>query len=153
MELILWRHAEAEELRPGIDDDKRRLTGRGEKQAQKMAKWLRRQLPGKTRILVSPAQRTRQTADALKLDYEIEPRTGTSASPADLLAAAGWPDSEGAVLLVGHQPTLGQVAAFLMTGKAMGWPVKKGAVWWLSEQVRNGKTQVVMRGTFNPDML
>lgn len=153
MELILWRHAEAEDIRHGISDGQRRLTARGEKQAKKMAKWLRPQLPANTRILVSPAQRTLQTADALKLDYQIEPMLGTGAAPADLLVAAGWPEGAGAALLVGHQPTLGQVAALLMTDKTLDWPVKKGAVCWLSGQVRNGKAQVVMRGTFNPDML
>ena len=153
MELILWRHAEAEDIHPGISDDQRRLTARGEKQAGKMAQWLRRQLPGKTRILVSPAQRTIQTASALKLNFRIEPEIGTSAAPADLLGAAGWPDGEDTVLLVGHQPTLGQVAALLMTGTKMNWAVKKGAVWWLSGRVQNGKVQTVMRVIFNPDML
>ena len=153
MELILWRHAEAEDTHPGISDHERRLTPHGEKQAKEMAKWLRQQLPEQTRILVSPAQRTIQTADALKLNYIVEPRIGTSAAPADLLAAAGWPDGEDAVLLVGHQPTLGQVAASLMTDQKMEWSVKKGAVWWLSGRVRAGKLQTVIRRVFNPDML
>ncbi len=153
MELILWRHAEAEDTYPGINDTERRLTPHGEKQAKEMAKWLRQQLPEQTRILVSPAQRTIQTADALKLNYTVEPRIGTSAAPAELLAAAGWPDGEDAVLLVGHQPTLGQVAASLMTDQKMEWSVKKGAVWWLSGRVRAGKLQTVIRRVFNPDML
>ena len=153
MELILWRHAEAEDTYSGINDTERRLTPHGEKQAREMAKWLRQQLPEQTRILVSPAQRTIQTADALKLTYTVEPRIGTSAAPAHLLAAAGWPDGEDAVLLVGHQPTLGQVAASLMTGVEMEWSVKKGAVWWLSGRVRAGKLQTVIRRVFNPDML
>ena len=59
MELILWRHAEAED---GIPDAKRPLTERGQKQARKMAKWLRKRLPEDTRIIVSPALRCRQTA-------------------------------------------------------------------------------------------
>ncbi len=153
MELILWRHAEAEDTHPGISDHERRLTPHGEKQARKMATWLREQLPEKTRILVSPAQRTIQTANALKLNYKIEPAIGTSAAPTDLLGAAGWPDGEDAVLLVGHQPTLGQVAAALMTGAEMDWSVKKGAVWWLSGRIRIGKPQTVIRRVFNPDML
>ena len=153
MELILWRHAEAEDIHPGISDYQRRLTPHGEKQAREMAAWLRQQLPEKTRILVSPAQRTIQTANALKLDYRIEPAIGTSAAPDDLLGAASWPDGEDAVLLVGHQPTLGQVAASLMTGTEMDWSVKKGAVWWLSGRVRTGKPQTIIRRVFNPDML
>ena len=45
MDLILWRHAEAEDWTEGCDDLQRSLTGRGEKQAKRMAAWLDRQLP------------------------------------------------------------------------------------------------------------
>ena len=45
MDLILWRHAEAEEAQDGGDDLARPLTPRGEKQAARMAAWLDRQLP------------------------------------------------------------------------------------------------------------
>jgi phosphohistidine phosphatase len=76
MELILWRHAEAEEGDAGLPDGKRRLTARGEKQAKKVALWLQRNLPRKRTVLVSPAERTQQTAHALELPYEIEPRAG-----------------------------------------------------------------------------
>ena len=73
MDLILWRHAEARDLAeeaPTAEADLARpLTPRGEKQAQRMAEWLNRFLPDSTRILVSPALRTRQTADALGRKY------------------------------------------------------------------------------------
>ena len=151
MELILWRHTEAEDTYPGISDQERRLTPHGEKQAKKMAAWLCQKLPEKTRILVSPAQRTIQTANALTLNYKIEPAIGTSAAPNDLLDAAGWPDGEEAVLLVGHQPTLGQAAALLMTGVGMDWAVKKGAVWWFSGRAPTGRTQTILRSVRNPD--
>ena len=69
MDLILWRHAEAEEaLQTDLDaqfDLARKLTPRGEKQAARMAEWLDRQLPGSARIVVSPARRCEQTALAL----------------------------------------------------------------------------------------
>jgi phosphohistidine phosphatase len=65
MDLILWRHAEAQEWTQGCDDMARRLTVRGEKQAKRMAGWLDRQLPHNTRILVSPAIRSEQTVGAL----------------------------------------------------------------------------------------
>ena len=65
MDLILWRHAEAEEGGVGMDDLQRALTPRGEKQAVRMAAWLVRQLPEGLRVLCSPARRTEQTAQAL----------------------------------------------------------------------------------------
>lgn len=153
MDLILWRHAEAEDGGPDIPDAKRRLTARGDKQAHDMAKWLRPRLPKKTRILVSPATRTQQTAHALALPCEVETRIAVGADAADLISAADWPTHAGAVLLVGHQPTLGQLAAFLMTGQEADWSIKKGAIWWFSKRNRDGDDQTLLRAMMNPEML
>ncbi len=150
MDLILWRHAEAEEGAGGLPDAARQLTARGRRQAQRMARWLLRRLPDGHRILVSPAVRTLQTADALGLAYEIEAAVGTSADVDDLLAAAGWPEARGTIVVVGHQPTLGQVAARLLGAPDAAWSVRKGAVWWLSRRKReNGQT--VLRAVVDPD--
>ena len=111
MDLILWRHAEAE---PGEPDLGRRLTSKGLKQAERVAAWLETRLPDTTRILVSPADRTQQTALALGRKFRTVDEIAPGASVASLLAAAGWPDAREAVLVVGHQPTLGQVAATLL---------------------------------------
>ena len=153
MDLILWRHAEAEEGGAGLPDTKRRLTVRGEKQAHDMAKWLRPRLPKKTRILVSPAVRTQQTAHALALPFEVEPKIAVAADTADLIAAANWLEQSGATLLVGHQPTLGRLAALLLSSAEADWSVKKGAVWWLSKRSRDGRDQTVLRAVMNPEML
>ncbi len=150
MDLILWRHAEAED---GVPDAARRLTKKGEKQAKQMAAWLAPRLPAGTRILVSPAVRTQQTARALTDEFETVRDVGTGANPVSLLTAAGWPDAGRAVLVVGHQPTLGEVAAFLLAGQASPWSVKKGAVWWLSNRVRQGDAQTVLRCVMAPDLL
>ena len=111
MDLILWRHAEAED---GVPDMARALTPRGEKQAAQMARWLREHLPKDTRVLVSPATRAQQTARALTSQFETERAIAPGASFASLLAKTGWPEAKGAVLVVGHQPTLGEVAAMLI---------------------------------------
>ena len=153
MDLILWRHAEAEEGDGILSDDKRRLTARGEKQARQIARWLRPHLPRKRKILVSPAERTQQTAHALDLPYEIEPRLGTGASAMDVLAAAGWPDQNGAVLVIGHQPTLGRVAALLLGGTEADWSIKKGGLWWFSARLRGDQAQTVLRAVVNPDLV
>lgn len=153
MDLILWRHAEAEDGAPTLSDEKRRLTARGEKQAYDMAKWLRQRLPKKPKILVSPAVRTQQTAHTLALPFEIEPRIAVGAAAADLIAASGWPDHSGTVLLVGHQPTLGQLAAYLLAGAEADWSVKKGGVWWFSRRKREEESQTILRAVINPDLL
>jgi phosphohistidine phosphatase len=153
MDLILWRHAEAEEGTAKLPDAKRRLTERGEKQARQMARWLLEHKPKNLRILVSPTQRTQMTAHALGLPFELEPKVGPGADAADLLAAAGWADHGGAVLVVGHQPTLGRVAALLLGGEEADWTIKKGAVWWFSNRTREGETQTVLRGVVGPELL
>lgn len=150
MELILWRHAEAED---GLPDISRALTAKGKRQAEKMAIFLRTRLPHNTRILVSPAKRAQQTAQALTKNFITGPGIAPGASPQALLKAAGWPEGEGCTLIVGHQPALGEVAALLMTGKPECWSVRKGAVWWLSRREREEDNQTALRLVIAPDHL
>jgi phosphohistidine phosphatase len=129
--LILWRHCEAA---PGVPDDARPLTPRGVAQSQAMANWLLRQRAARGRILVSPAVRAQQTAQALSRDIETTEDVGTAGSVDTLLAAAGWPDAERDVLVVGHQPTLGRVASLLLDGDAQERFVAPGAILWLASR-------------------
>jgi phosphohistidine phosphatase len=153
MDLILWRHAEAVEHASSLDDLERPLTSRGERQAARMAAWLNQHLPATTRVLVSPARRTQQTALALERKFRCVPAIAPDAPVAALLEAARWPDAKEPVLVIGHQPTLGMVAAHLLCGAEQPWSVKKGAVWWLRSRERDGDGQVVLvtvRGPENP---
>ena len=150
MDLLLWRHAEAED---GEDDLKRRLTERGQKQARTMAAWIRAHQPKDLRIIVSPAVRTQQTAEALKLPFETQRKIGPEACVSELIAASGWPQASGSVLLVGHQPSLGRLAALLLAGHETEWSIKKGALWWLSNRVRRGDTQTVLRAVLPVELL
>jgi phosphohistidine phosphatase len=150
MELILWRHAEAED---GTPDSARKLTPHGVKQAQAVAEWLTPRLPKTTRIIVSPTKRTRQTADALTAKFEIIEDLGPGASAKTVLAVAKWPDAKGTVVVVGHQPTLGEAAALILSGKAGEWNMKKGAVWWFSYKEKDGSAVVNLRASISPDML
>ena len=116
MDLILWRHAEAEDADVGADDLARALTPKGERQAERMAEWLNRRLAHSTRALVSPALRCQQTAKALGRKFRTVEAIGPGASAEALLVAAGWPDASEPVLVVGHQPTLGLAASLLLIG-------------------------------------
>jgi phosphohistidine phosphatase len=111
MDLILWRHADAE---PGEPDLERPLTAKGVRQAERMAAWLDGRLPDGCRILVSPAERAQQTARALGRKYKTVPELGPGATAAAVLAAAGWPDAREPRLIVAHQPTRGATAALLL---------------------------------------
>jgi phosphohistidine phosphatase len=153
MDLILWRHAEAQEWVEGCDDLARTLTLRGEKQATRMSGWLDRQLPAGVRILASPARRTVQTADALGRKYKIRPELAPDASVAQLLELVQWPDAKGVVLVIGHQPTLGQTIARLLNLNESECSVKKGAVWWLRNRQREDKSQTVVVTVQAPELL
>ncbi|HEX2010126.1 MAG TPA: histidine phosphatase family protein [Roseateles sp.] len=131
MDLLLWRHADAAPARVGEDDDERALTAKGERQARRMARWLAAALPADARILVSPARRAQQTARALGRPFDTCVALAAEADAEDLLAAAGWPMAARSVLVVGHQPMLGEAAALLLAGQRRPWAIKKGALWWL----------------------
>lgn len=150
MDLILWRHAEAEE---GMPDLERKLTKRGVEESQRVADWLVPHLPRNVRILVSPATRTQQTGATLKLPFETLEALAPGASVADILNAAGWPSIKGTVIVVGHQPVLGQVAAWLLSDVEADWSVKKGALWWLSNRMRESEHQILLRMVISPEFL
>lgn len=153
MDLILWRHAEAHVLREGQDDLERALTPKGERQAQRMADWLNQRLAHSTRILTSPAVRTRQTVKALDKASKVVPALAPDAPPEAIVQAVRWPEANEPVLVVGHQPTLGLVASLLLTGTAQPWAIKKGAVWWLRHRERECVVQVVLQAVQSPDCL
>lgn len=134
MELILWRHADAELAAAGQSDESRALTEKGQKQARKMAEWLNRNLPEDCTILSSPADRTVQTVEALGRKFKTSPSLATDTNPDEVLRAVGWPGNSKLVLVVGHQPTLGQVAALLLTGRRQDWTMRKGSICWIEKR-------------------
>jgi phosphohistidine phosphatase len=148
MDLILWRHAEAVD---GTPDHARELTAKGIKQAGKVAAFLHQHLPDDHRILVSPAIRTQQTVAVLTNHFTLAPTIAPGASAHAVLQAARWPDAGGTVLVVGHQPTLGEVAAQLLGCEGSSLSIKKGSLWWFSR--REGSEQVTLRLVITPDFL
>jgi phosphohistidine phosphatase len=122
-----------------------------------VAAWLHAHLPESARILVSPARRAQQTAQALA---DLAPRKlktsdalAPGASAEDVLGAAGWPEGRSTIVVVGHQPTLGWVASRVLTGAETDWPIKKGGVWWFSSRDRDGIDQTLVRAVISPDTL
>ena len=153
LDLVLWRHAEAIDLELVGDDMLRTLTPRGEKQAHRMGAWLDRQLPASTKIFASPALRADQTAQALERKYKTNAGLAPLAGVDDLLNLAHWTTGSGCVLVVGHQPTLGQTVARLL-GIADGeCSIKKGAVWWLRMRERDASTEVTVLAVLSADLV
>ena len=130
MQLILWRHAQAEE---GDSDLARPLTAKGHKQARKMARFLQGKLSGSYHVWTSEAERSRQTAAYLQHPAKVQAALNPDAAAqqvAEWLCAIA---SDETVVIVGHQPWLGDLCAWLLTQTWQNnvyWSVKKGAVWW-----------------------
>jgi phosphohistidine phosphatase len=150
MELILWRHAEAA---PGDPDAARPLTDRGRGDAERMACWLGARLPRELRMLVSPARRAQETARALGRPFETAEPLAPGAGAAALIGAAGWPDAQRPVLVVGHQPTLGDAAARLLEGGHAATHMGPGAVWWLRSRPGKGRTRALLMLVLEPEIL
>ncbi len=164
MELILWRHAEAEdeaERGPSSEwesgsaaaDMHRCLTARGHKQAARMAGWLDTKLIDTARILVSPAMRCEQTVIPLGRKYKLCPELAPSASAEDLLTLLQWPTHKMPVLVVGHQPMLAQVVTRLLGFGSAEMVFRKGSVWWLRSRERDGVPQTVVVTVQSPEFL
>jgi phosphohistidine phosphatase len=158
MDLILWRHADAEVAAEGEDDLSRQLTVKGEKQAVRMAAWLDRHLPEGARILVSPARRTEQTAKALNRKYKLRDELVPDSSAEEVLSLIKWdpengPQGKGPILIVGHQPYLGEIAAKLLGMQEHSCAIRKGAVWWLRSRVREEYSEILLLNVINPDFI
>jgi phosphohistidine phosphatase len=153
VDLILWRHAEAHEREGDQNDLERGLTAKGERQAKRMAEWLNRHLSASTRVLVSPALRAQQTAHAMSRRFRTVTTIGPQADPDALLIAARWPHASESVLLVGHQPALGHVAAKALAGVETSWSIKKSAVWWLRRRDRDSQGETLLLAVLSPDLL
>jgi phosphohistidine phosphatase len=158
MDLILWRHAEAENAPEGGDDLSRPLTSKGERQAMRMAAWLDRHLPEGTRVLVSPSRRTQQTVAPLGRKFKLRDELTPEASLEDIFTLLKWhpetgPQLKGPVLLVGHQPYLGNIVSQLLGMNEDACAVRKGAVWWLRTRVRDGQVQTVLLTVACPELI
>lgn len=153
MDLVLWRHAEAE---AGEPDEGRKLTAKGEKQARRIAEWLHNRLPDSARIYSSPARRAQQTAAALAEAAHRKVKTLDALAPGatadEVLEAIGWNGGKGLLVIVGHQPTLGRVASRILHGRDDDWTIKKGGVVWISHREAADGAEPVVRAAISPDL-
>ena len=139
MNLYLLRHgiAAAKDDPAFTSDSERPLTKKGTKKFRKAARGIERLGITLDVILSSPLVRARQTADivAAALDKEsyVEeiPALAPDSSPEQLLSELSGVEGKEHVMLVGHEPFLGKLAAFLVSGKNNSdtvIPLKKGGI-------------------------
>ena len=153
MDLILWRHAEAEVAAPDQDDMLRPLTAKGHKQAARMGEWLDAHLPSRCRVLCSPALRTVQTGERLRRKFKTHHALAPDQPTQELIAATGWPSDRESVLVIGHQPTLGRVMSLLITGQEQGWTLRKAAVCWIAQKAADEDKKNYIRLLLGPDLV
>jgi phosphohistidine phosphatase len=154
MDLILWRHAEAEpHVAEGDEagDLKRALTPKGKRHAARVGAWLHRQLPDDVRVLSSPAKRCVQTVEALGRNYKLVESLAPDSTPDAIIEACGWPDQRQPVLVVGHQPLLGQVASMVLCGGKQDWRIRKAGVFWITHKGSDGVPYVKL--VVGPDFI
>lgn len=121
MRLYLVRHAEAASGEP---DELRRLTPEGREQARALGQRLKAEEARPAAVLTSPLLRARETGTELAraLDTATEPdeRLAPGATADDVRAAIAGRGDE--VVVVGHQPDCGQIAAALTGGPEPPFP-------------------------------
>ncbi|MPN38915.1 hypothetical protein SDC9_186440 [bioreactor metagenome] len=104
-------------------------------------------------MLVSPAVRTEQTARALGRKFKMRAELLPGGSVDEVLELAQWPKSRGAVLVVGHQPMLGEIASRLLGMTAGQCAIRKGAVWWLRHRSRQEHEETILLSVQSPEFL
>jgi phosphohistidine phosphatase len=133
MQLVLIRHARAEERVLFKRDRTRALTQDGQRRMRKAARGLHALLPGLTQIATSPLLRARQTAEIVAavytgIDTVSLPALSPGVAPRAVLAWLRAQPVDATLALVGHEPDLGLLAGWLLTGKNSGFvQFKKGA--------------------------
>lgn len=121
MELLVIRHATAEDESPGVDDAHRELTKEGKKEMKRAAAGLQTLIESIDVLAASPLVRAQQTAEVVAKVYGgLSVETVDELTPAsDPPALAHWLSghaSTSVVAVVGHEPHLGKLVTWLMTG-------------------------------------
>lgn len=153
-DLIFWRHAEAFDAIDGQSDLDRKLTVKGQRNAERVAHWLDRNLPQKCRVYASEAKRSQQTAHCLPRKFKILSAINPDASAEQVLNELDWPTCEETIVVVGHQPWIGDcIASLLSLETQQTISVKKGAAWWLQYRVRDDEQGIVLRAVVTPELV
>ncbi|MEW5926184.1 MAG: phosphohistidine phosphatase SixA [Gemmatimonadota bacterium] len=138
MQLLVIRHAIAEDREEfavtGLEDDLRPLTREGRRRMRRAARGLRGIVPKLGVLASSPLTRAAQTAEVLAREYdaggwETWPELSPGVHPSMLVERLRSLHVEGGpVAVVGHEPDLGELVGWLLTGRAQSFvELKKGA--------------------------
>ncbi len=152
-EIIFWRHAEAHDASDGQSDLERKLTVKGQRQAERVASWLDRNLPQHCKVFASEAKRAQQTARCLPRKHKTLAELNPDAKPHDVLAAVGWGSQTEPIVLIGHQAWMGECIHWLLMDGTAPLTVRKGAVWWLQSRPHEDGSEVIVRAVATPELM
>jgi len=161
MKLYIVRHAIAVDRgTPGIKDEDRALTEEGREKMKRASAGLRSlgYIPGL--LLTSPLLRARQTADILLeelgkgIDFETTPALSPSATRQELYRVIGLHSKRNSLMLVGHQPSLGEIAGEIVFGSSEHFiDLKKGGVCAIELESVRGTPKGSMVALLTPSIL
>lgn len=161
-QLLIIRHAIAvprEEFEStGLDDGLRPLTPDGRRKMKRNVKALRTLVPSIDVLAASPLVRARDTAEIVAVAYEnipirTTPALGPDRDPSSFLT---WLRKQpgSVVAAVGHEPHLGTLVTWLVSGVARpNVELRKGGVCLLELTPRPGKGAAVLKWLLTPSQL
>jgi phosphohistidine phosphatase len=120
MRLMLLRHAKAEKAESGMRDRDRRLNGRGRNDAARIAAYMAQHALRPDQLIVSSAQRTRETWERMAAAFSTSPPVGyedrlyDAGTDAILAVIKAADRSASALMLIGHNPGLYDTARLLL---------------------------------------
>ena len=130
MQLHILRHADADTK--AATDSARTLSGKGEEQAREVAQFCRAQGIQPDVIFASPLIRAQQTAKPVAKELNVEvttaPWLACGAKPEVILAELAGLKNVSAVMLVGHEPDLGNLIAHLLGAESGSIHVRKASL-------------------------
>ena len=163
MQLLVIRHAAAgdkeEWARTGKSDDERPLTADGARDMSKTAKGLRTIVSEVDLIATSPLVRARQTADIVALAMGVEGIEVTDAliPETPLSTFVTWlasREQRETVVVVGHEPHLGILVTWLLSGvEQPRVEMKKGAACLIEFDGKPAKGKGLLRWSIPPGLL
>lgn len=154
MNVYILRHAEAEPAGAGLRDINRPLTPKGIQAVERVLKAARRAKLVPAAIVTSPLLRARQTAEiassVLHCERIVESKhLSPMARPETLWQELGGVENVDPVLLVGHEPHLSKLIAFLLEAPLM-IDLKKGAMVRIETRANHGPPRGVLKWVVTP---
>jgi phosphohistidine phosphatase len=163
MQLLVIRHAIAEDKKSfaqsGRPDTERPLTSRGRRIMKRVAGGLRREVESIDVLAASPLVRAAQTAAIVAREYgdlfvETVPALEPESAPNELAAWLRTQQDAGVVAIVGHEPHLGTLVTWLMSGsRASHVEIEKSGACLLDIERKPGARCATMRWLLTPGML